>query len=364
MQTSVQNKTESKPQGGLFKQILKRFEGFINKFNNDWTMQSAGALAYNLMVSIVPIGLAIVAIAGFAIGALSPDAKTQFLNGITHAFPSSNFSQGILEVVFNSLNRSAVFLTILAVITSVFGGSRLFLSIEACFDITYRTYTRNVVAQNIMAILMMLLFIVLVPLMVLASSLPAILLSLVQNSALDRFSVINFLTHNSFILGAIGILTSLVVCWILFEAILIFVPNQKISFKNSWRGALLSAVLLELFLALFPLYITHFMGSYIGTAVFTIILLVFFYYFAVILLLGAEVNAYFAEHIQPLPNNLAAVLHDAIVQKGDGADSTTTVKHVSDQPQKAESPVKEIEDLLPRPEKVKSKGSSSSASNA
>jgi uncharacterized BrkB/YihY/UPF0761 family membrane protein len=108
-----------------------------------------------------------------------------------------------------------------------------------------------------------------------------------------------------------SVIGSLFISWILFEAIFFFVPNQRVSFKRSWPGALLSAALLVLFLALFPLYITRFMGSYQGEAGFAIILLVFFYYFALILLLGAEVNAYFAEHLQPLPNNMAAVLRDA-----------------------------------------------------
>jgi membrane protein len=35
----------------------------------------------------------------------------------------------------------------------------------------------------------------------------------------------------------------------------------------------------------------------------------FFYYFAVILLLGAEVNAFFAEDIRVTPDNVAAMIH-------------------------------------------------------
>lgn len=316
MQTGTSNQAEKGPakQGHVkrrfLKKIFKRFEGFINKFNNDWTMQSAGALAYSLMGAIVPIALAIIAIFGFTVGALDPNAQQQLIDGIQRVFPSASFSQSVLQVVFNSLHRNAGFLSILAILGSIFGGSRLFITIEGCFDITYRTYPRDLIPQNVMAILMMLLFIVLIPLLVFTSSVPAIILSFVQNSALNGLPFIAQLTHNGFFLGLIGVVSGIVISWILFEAIFFVVPNQKVSFKNSWRGALFSAVLLELFLALFPLYITHFMGSYLGTAAFALILLVFFYYFAVILLLGAEVNAYFAEHIQPLPNNLAAVLHD------------------------------------------------------
>jgi len=356
MQIGAQQQSGQKhAKRGIFKRIFKRSAGFINKFNNDWTMQSAGALAYNLMVAIVPIALAIIAIFGFTVGVLDPNAQNQLINGIEKAFPSGSFSKEILQVVFTALKRNAGFLTILAILTSIFGGSRLFIAIEGCFDITYRTYPRGVIAQNIMAILMMLLFIVLVPLMVFVSSVPALMLSFVQNTGINGLPLIAQLINNSFFLGAVGVVSGIVISWILFEAIFFVVPNQPISFKNSWRGALLSAILLELFLALFPLYITHFMGSYIGTAGFAVILLVFFYYFAVILLLGAQVNAYFAEHIQPLPNNLAAVLRDATIKHASSpasaSDSAASAGHETVSPHPANEknvpePVRPTEDSV------------------
>src|SRR5215469_5153512 len=120
------------------------------------------------------------------------------------------------------------------------------------------------------------------------------------------------LAQNGFVLSAASILGSAVVAWILFQATYMVVPHQSISFKRSWRGALLAALLLEIFLAAFPFYVTHFMGSYTGVAGFAIIFLLFFYYFALILLLGAQVNAYFSENVGPLPDTLAVVLSDAV----------------------------------------------------
>lgn len=322
---------------GIFSRSLKHAEGFINKVNNDWTMQAAGSLAYNLMVAVVPIAIAIIAICGFILGSLAPGARDQLLDGLTRILPTGNFSRAILQVAFTSLKRSAGLLLILAILTAVFGGSRLFIAIEGCFAIAYRTHPRGVIAQNVMALSMMLLFVVLTPLMIFASSLPAFLLSLAQNVEISSLPPMTWLFHNSFFLGAVGIASSIAIAWILFEVTFLVVPNQPVSFKHSWAGALLSATLLELFLAGFPLYLTHFMGSYIGTAGFAVILLVFFYYFALILLLGAEFNAYFAEHIQPLPANLAAVLHDAIAASGarekQAAPAGSTTGHPGPDPQ-------------------------------
>src|SRR5207244_12480510 len=61
---------------------------------------------------------------------------------------------------------------------------------------------------------------------------------------------------------------------------------------------------MQIYLTLFPLYASQFLGGYVGQAGFSIILLAFFYYFAVILLFCAEVNAFFSEGVRPIPNDL------------------------------------------------------------
>jgi preprotein translocase subunit SecF len=61
-----------------------------------------------------------------------------------------------------------------------------------------------------------------------------------------------------------------------------------------------------MYLLLFPLYASNFLAGTAGAVGLTVILLVFFYYFAVILLIGAEINAFFAEGVRPIPNDLAS----------------------------------------------------------
>ena len=326
MSISLQNTQQKKSHPALWQKMFKHARDFLNKFNNDWAMQSAAGLAYNLMGASVPVIIAIISAFSFTVGRLDPVALDQLIAHIEAVLPSSASSTGIVELALTSLKRYAGLLGIVALLTSIFGGSRLFISIEGYFDIIYRTYTRKVIPQNIMAVLMMFVFIVFTPLMVFTSSIPALLLSLVQNTAIAQIPGVAQFLNNGLVLGIASILGSILIAWLLFEAIYLFIPNQKISFSRSWKGALTAAILLELFLALFPLYITHFMGSYTGTAGFVIILLVFYYYFAVIMLLGAEINAYFAEHVPPLPNNLAAVIHDALVHPKQTSQPVTSAE--------------------------------------
>lgn len=266
-------------------------------------MNFASGLAFNLITAIFPILIAIISIAGFTIGRLDPGAETQLINGIKHVFPEPIQSGNVLGPALNSLSKNAGFLGIIAIFVAIFGGSRLFVTMEGYFDIIYHTRPRGIIKQNIMAIMMLLVFVVLVPLMVFASSIPALLQSLLKTTPLGQFA------SNVFIDGLISIIAALIISWILFEAIYIVVPNQHISFRRSWPGALVAAVAIQIYLILFPFYVTHFLNSYTGTAGFAVILLFFFYYFAVILLLGAEINAFFAEGIRATPDNLAVMVH-------------------------------------------------------
>jgi len=277
---------------------------FFNKFNNDWAMGFASALAFNLITAILPILMAIVAIIGFTIGNLDPAAEQQLTANLQSLFPDSGT---FLSIAFAALKRNAGLFTIIAILLALFGGSRLFVSLEGYLDIIYHTRTRSLLKQNLMALVMLLIFMVLTAPMIVASSIPAVLQVVLQHT------VITQLPGNGFFFGLFSILVSLAISWVLFEAVYIVVPNQRISFRDSWLGAVIAAVLLQLYLTLFPLYITHFLFSFTdktaGTTGLLVILLFFFYYFAVILLLGAEINAFYAEKVRATPDNLANMVH-------------------------------------------------------
>ena len=277
------------------------FQIFRTKVSNDWMMSSAAGLAYSLITALIPMAILLFVTLSVTLGRLDPALHARLVTSIKNAFPSPIALPGILEPAFATIRRDAGVLTIISLLAAVFGGSRLFIAIEGYFDIIYQTEMRKTLAQNTMALLMVSLFIILIPFMVLAASIPAFILVLLQHAMINRFPAL--------VLGSASVLESLMVSWILFETIYLIVPNRNISFKKSWRGAVVAALLLEVFLVLFPLYITHFMGNYTGTIGFIFMLLFFFYYFAVILLFGAEVNAFYAEGVHALPANLATFIH-------------------------------------------------------
>lgn len=196
--------------------------------------------------------------------------------------------------------------------------------------IIYRLPERTFLKQNLLAIGMIFLFVLVIPLMIAASSAPTAFLSFIPGGG-GKFG--------SYVAGLI---VSLCVTFIFFEIIYLFVPNKKMTFKTTWCGALVAAVTLELFMVLFPVYVRNFMRDYagkfpiretfsfkksflivfLGQIGFAVILLIFFFYFATILVLGAQINAFFFEQYRPLADGLGTYLSQMYQEYGAGGDTT------------------------------------------
>jgi membrane protein len=283
---------------------FKSLQSFITKFNNDWVLSLASGLAFNLIVAIIPIIIAIVALAGFIYGGLNPSIQEQLIQYIQHLFPPPIPSHEVVGLALNGLNKNAGILSIIAIVTAIIGGSGLFVAMEGQFDIIYQIRTRGIIQQYMMALGMLLVFVLLAPLTIFANSVPTLIHSFVQTTPLSRIS------GNGFFFDVLTIFCGLLAIWVLIEIIYLVVPNQHISFRDSWFGALLAAVAIQAYLQLFPFYATHFLSGYTGTVGFAIIFIFFFYFFAVILLAGAEINAFYAQGKRALPDNLAIIVHD------------------------------------------------------
>ena len=293
---------------GVVKTGVKGFNslmGFINKFNYDWVLSLASGLAFNLMVAIIPIIIAILALAGFIYGGLNPSIQEELIQLIPQVFPPPIPSQEIVGLALNTLNKDAGALGLIAVVIAIIGGSGLFVAMEGQLDIIYQIRTRDIVRQYIMAFGMLLVFVILAPFMLFANSIPSLVHSFVQKTSLGQTQIASSGIGFTFLTLFCGLLAS----WILIEIIYLVVPNQHISFRESWLGALLAAIATQAYLQLFPFYVTHFLSGYTGTVGFAIIFIFFFYFFAVILLGGAEINAFYAQGKRALPENMAGLVH-------------------------------------------------------
>src|SRR5436305_9007650 len=174
------------PMISTIKKVFKTLALFWIKFNNDWSWNNAAGLAYNLLLSMFPLVIALLAILGLFMGRLDPAAYNNVIRQIGQIFPAATSSQSIIKPALQHLTRNSGILGIFAVVLAIFNGSRLFLFIEGCLDIIYHVRPRGIIAQNVLSILMLLLFVVLIPIAVLASAVPAFVASFLQKTPLNQ----------------------------------------------------------------------------------------------------------------------------------------------------------------------------------
>ncbi len=267
------------------KESAKNATTFFAKINADWIFNLSAILAYNFLTSIFPLMLVILAIAGLIIGNLSPTTYNSMVNSIASALPSG-IGHTIVTAATTSLKAHAGLILIIGVVTAIFGGSRLFVAIENVFAAVLRLHPRSFIRQNVVAIIMTIVFAIGGPLIFLAGIIPELVLKSLSSAAPGPLG--------SIVTEVIGIAIGFVVAAILFGVIYVVMPNQRVDWRDVWKGSLVAAALLVVYQILFPLYESFLLhpGNYGSLAGFAILLLVFLYYLSFILLLGLEINAW------------------------------------------------------------------------
>jgi len=119
---------------------------------------------------------------------------------------------------------------------------------------------------------------------------------------------------------------------------------MHISWSHAWRGAVVASVLFEAATLVFPWYSTHFAGKsqFGAVAGLLAVLTLWFWVISLILILGAEVNSYFALGQRAAGDDLPGVLHGLKVhgeaRRGEDAASPQQQERV-------------MEDVQPKSEK-------------
>ena len=305
---------------------VRPLQGFIVKLNNDWVLNLACIIAYNMLMAMLPIALALVAILSIFLG--NSNIRTNVIHQVTALFPGLAGQQNALDLASRQLSQASGVFGIAAIVLGIFFGSFLFVVMEGCLDIIYRVRQRPPVRQFTVAILMLIVFVILIPVMVFASAAPSVVFS-----SLTKLPILSSIPGSGFIFISIGgILGGFLTSFILIEIIYIVVPNQRISWRNSWRGAAFAALATEIFLAVFPFVISHFFSGYAGTLGFAVILLLFFYYFSLILLGGAEINAFFFDGVRPIPNDIVTFVSTMAGKLNKDMSPSESTTHVDTKP--------------------------------
>jgi membrane protein len=255
----------------------------VNDWLDDGATSLAAALAYYSLLSLAPLLVISVALAGLFFG---QDAARGRVASELGAVVGTQAAQGIQSVVASAQSPvSGVVSTIVGVVTLFIGASGVFSELQSSLNTIWevkRKPGRGVwgeVKDRFWSFTMVLgvAFLLLV----------SLLLNSVLSAVGATFSPL--LPGGELVWQGVNALFSLSVIAGLFALIFKYVPDAEIRWRDVWLGAAVTALLFTIGKLLLGLYLGKAaIGSSYGAAGSLIALVVWVYYAAQILLLGAE----------------------------------------------------------------------------
>lgn len=253
---------------------LKRF--YVKSYEDGIT-GLAGMVAYNLVLSLLPLTLLALFVSARLLQ--TPSFEAALIDDLHRLVPSTEDQN--LTGLFNGIRRSSTTLGIAAFVSTIWVGASFWGSLDTAFCRIYRRPCRSWLRQKRFSLLMLVWSIALLAALV---AVPAL-----QGAALDGPRYVPFL------LAVVGVL--FVCLCVIYHA----VPHGPVPWHGVWPGALGSTVAMTALAYAFPLYLDE--GSALstigGTYVLVLIALVWFYVLALVLLAGAVVNALWLREAEP-----------------------------------------------------------------
>jgi len=253
-------------------------------FRKAWTANLtglAGMVAYNLLLSVFPLALLALFIAGQVLD--SGEFERSVLQDLQQLFPTT--TDDTLTQALSRIRESSTGFGIIALATSVWIGSSFWGALDTAFCRIYHPRCRTWVQQKRFALAML----VVVLLFMAATVAVPTLQSLLSSSANDLpFGL-------SDVPGVVYALTLAAGLMLLFGLLCVVywsVPNCPMPWRAIWPGALGATIAIGVVDYGFPFYLSRISTIQFGTTfVFVLIVLIWFYVIAIVILGGAVLNA-------------------------------------------------------------------------
>lgn len=248
----------------------------------------AAMVAYNLLLSIFPLALVALFIAGRVLR--SPEVQLSVLGDLKRIFPTA--AESTLTAGIRAIQGSSATVGIVAVASSAWIGASFWGALDTAFCRIYHRPCRTWVRQKVFALGML----VVVLLFILASvAVPALQSVLTEGTHNLPFG----LSKVRGVVYGISLGVGVVVLFVALCATYWLVPKGPLSWRFVWPGAVGATLAIAIVDLGFPLYLEHASTLNTGSsAVFALIALVWFYALAIIVLSGAVVNGLRSERAQ------------------------------------------------------------------
>jgi membrane protein len=240
-------------------------------------------VAYNLLLSILPLALLALFIAGRVVE--SGDYERSILRDLRHLFPGE--AESTLLNALRRVERSSTSFGVAALISSIWIGSSFWGALDTAFCRIYHFECRTWLQQKRFALAMLVVVLVF---MAATIAVPALQSILVEGAKELPFG----LARVRDVVFAVSLAGGLFVLFAILCLVYWTVPNRRrISWRAIWPGAAAATAAITGVDYAFPFYLSRIstIGQFGTTLVFILIVLLWFYALAIIILGGATVNA-------------------------------------------------------------------------
>ena len=271
-------------------------KGFFKKAYDDNLTGLSAMVAYNMILSVLPLALVALFVAGRVLS--SEDVEASVLEDLERLFPQA--AQSTLLDGLRRVQESSTTVGIVAVIAAVWFSSSFWGALDTAFCRIYHRECRSWVRQKLFALGMLAVVLVF---FVASVTIPTVQ-GIVARGSRDLPFGLGDARTTVYYLTLVGglVLLFAILCLIYWR-----VPRGPIPWRCVWPGALGAMLAIGVVDYAFPLYLSNVSQLRIGTSfLFVIIVLVWFYALALILLSGAVVNELRFEAQQPGPPPAAA----------------------------------------------------------
>jgi membrane protein len=251
------------------------------KVSKDNVGTLASVVSWSVLTSVVPIIVGLIAISGYFLKG-NPSAQHSVVSHLSAALQGVVTPKEMQNLVNATIQHTGL-LGLIGLLGVLWGGSNVGGSISTVFQTIFEVKGRNFIVEKLIDIVMIFVFTALMLVILLATAAGALI-----NSLFKSYSVPGPVTF------VVGTAISLVAAFLLFAAIYAVFPHVEQRFKlhNTWKGALVAAVIFEIISYIWPLYASyaHFSrdGAILGSLV---LLMTWIYFFSIAMLIGAEVVA-------------------------------------------------------------------------
>ena len=257
-------------------------KAFWRKAYQDNLTGMSAMVAYNLLLSLFPLALLALFIAGRVLE--SSNLEQSVLEDLQSIFPSA--AERTLNSALDNVRNSSTGIGIVAFVASIWIGSSFWGALDTAFCRIYHVRCRSWLEQKRFSVVMLVVVLLLMATTVIVPTAQSLLVSGAEDLPFGLSEVRGLIY--ALTVGASLFILFLVLCVIYWA-----VPNRLVPWRAIWPGALSATFAIALIDWAFPAYLTNISTiAKVGTTfVFVLIVLLWFYLLAIIILGGAVVNA-------------------------------------------------------------------------